>query len=148
MIFWSVFSGVLILDQLTKWYVRSHFTFGQSRPILGDLLKITYWENPGAAFGLFPGATSFFVITSILSVIMSIIFYPKAEEYGWPVGVALGLISGGAMGNLLDRLRQGTVTDFISFRYFSPIFNLADSAIVVGAFVIGLVLLLSSKRQG
>jgi len=138
---------VLLLDQVSKWYIRTNFALGQSRPILGNLLKVTYWENSGAAFGMFPGATYFFMLMSIMGVILSLWFYPKMKPYGWPSVMALGLISGGAMGNLVDRLRQGTVTDFISFKYFAPIFNVADSAIVVGTLAISIILLFLSKRM-
>jgi len=133
------------MDQLTKVLVRSSLALGQSRPVLGDLLKITYWENPGAAFGLLPGAIHFFVLTSVVSIAGSMFIYAKYRPFGLPGALALGLISGGALGNLIDRLLHGTVTDFINFKYFAPVFNLADSAIVLGAFLVAILILFFSR---
>lgn len=139
---------MVILDQASKLWIKLNFTLGQCKSILGDLLIFTYWENPGAAFGLLPGATHLFVLISVLSVAGSVFIYYKYRPYGLLGGIALGLISGGAFGNLIDRAVKGKVTDFISFKYFAPVFNVADSAIVVGAFLLGfLILFFKGDRQ-
>ncbi len=147
MVFWVSFLGVLFLDQLSKWYIRSHFALGQSLPVVGQWLQIVYRENAGAAFGILAGARWLFVLISIVSVALAVFLYPKAQHLGWYVVAALGFVAGGALGNVLDRVHHVTVTDFICVRYFPAVFNVADSAIVVGAFVLGIVLTVYSQRM-
>lgn len=148
MIFWIPFLGVVLLDQLSKWYIRSNFAIGQSLPIIGEWLQIVYRENAGAAFGILAGARWLFIVISAISVVLAILLYPRLYSFGRPVIVALGLVAGGALGNLIDRIHQTTVTDFIYVKYFPAVFNVADSAIVVGAFVIGIMLIVYSPKDG
>lgn len=145
MIFWTVFVGVVLSDYLSKTWIRTSLTLGESRPVIGDILRFTHWSNSGAAFGVLQGATPYLAIVSVACVVLAVLIYPKMRPYGVAVPVALGLISGGALGNLLDRVRYGSVTDFISLRFFAPIFNMADSAIVAGAILMGVFFLFSAK---
>ena len=130
-----LFSTVALVvgaDQLSKFIVASLLEAGDSIPVIKNFLYITYVRNPGAAFGMFPYRTVFFVIVTIL-VIGFIIYYYRTLPIGFPLlrlGLALQL--GGALGNLIDRVRSSYVIDFIDFRVFPPVFNLADTAIVVG----------------
>lgn len=137
--------AVFILDQASKYLIMANMTLGQSIPVITDIFHITYIRNPGAAFGLMAHRTSFFIAVSILVVLGIIFFYKK---YGGKVKgtlpVTLGLIAGGAMGNLADRVRFGEVIDFLDFRIW-PVFNLADSAIVIGA---GLLMIVFWKLEG
>ncbi|MGI6163675.1 MAG: signal peptidase II [Bacillota bacterium] len=145
--FWFSFLGVLFLDQLSKWYIRSNFALGQSLPVAGRWLQIVYRENAGAAFGILAGARWLFVAISIVSVALAVVLYPKVQHLGWYVVMALGLVAGGALGNVIDRVHHVTVTDFICVRYFPAVFNVADSAIVVGAFILGIALTVYSQRM-
>lgn len=145
MVFWASFVGVVLSDYLSKSWIRSSLTLGETRPVIGNILRFTHWSNSGAAFGVFQGATPYLAIVSVACVLLAILIYPKMRPYGAAALLALGLISGGALGNLLDRVRFGCVTDFISFKYFAPIFNVADSAIVVGAILMGAFFLFSAK---
>lgn len=145
MSFWISFLTVVILDQASKFYIRSNFLLGQSLPILGDYLTLIYRENTGAAFGILSGARWFFIITSALSVALAVLLYPKLESIGPFMPLALGLTAGGALGNLIDRVNRAAVTDFICVKYFPAVFNAADSAIVVGGFIMGLTLILYHK---
>lgn len=145
MAFWTAFISVFICDYLSKVWVRSNMALGESRQLIGDLLQITHWQNTGAAFGLFQGATVYLALVSAGCVALSVFAYPRLQSYGKLFLVALGLLSGGALGNLVDRVHFGGVTDFVSFRYFPPVFNIADSAIVIGSLGLAISLLIASK---
>ncbi|MGI6627306.1 MAG: signal peptidase II [Bacillota bacterium] len=147
MAFWIPFLGILAFDQLSKWYVRSNFALGQSLPVIGKWLQVVYRENAGAAFGILSGARWFFVAASIISIGFAVFLYPRLEYLGWHVVAGLGFVAGGALGNVIDRVCQGTVTDFISVRYFPAVFNVADSGIVVGSFVLAIALIIYSQRM-
>ncbi|MDW7738724.1 MAG: signal peptidase II [Bacillota bacterium] len=128
-----IIAAVMVLfDQFTKYLITTYMEIGQSIKIIENFLYITYVRNPGAAFGMFPYQTVVFVIITII-VVLFIIFYYRvlAEDHFWlRLGLALQL--GGALGNLIDRLREGYVIDFINFTIWPPVFNVADSAIVIG----------------
>jgi len=133
---------VLGIDQLSKRLVSSHLSLGEPwNPIarLGGLVSLTYVTNTGAAFGLFPDRSLFFIAIAVIVVIAILIYHRHLPDEAL-VRASLGLQLGGALGNLIDRLRYGYVIDFIDFKVW-PVFNLADSAIVVGVAVLGYYLL-------
>lgn len=126
---------VLLLDQATKAIVEATIPFNTSWapiPWLAPVFQFTHTGNTGIAFGLFAGGSALFAIVAAIVTVI-IIFYNFTLPAG-SVGLrlALGLLLGGAVGNLLDRLRLGHVTDFLDFGPW-PIFNVADTAVVVGA---------------
>jgi len=140
----AVVACLVLLDQVTKFFISSNMCVHDSFPVIDGLFNITYIRNTGAAFGFFanasPVARSFFLIGVTIAVILLIIYYIwkiKAEEkfFTFP----LSLILGGAVGNLIDRLRFGDVVDFLDFyivSYHWPAFNIADSAISIGAIIL------------
>ncbi|HHY69129.1 MAG TPA: signal peptidase II [Bacillota bacterium] len=146
MAFWCSCLGILLLDQVSKWYIRSNFSVGESTSLINGWLRIEYTENAGAAFGMFQGARWIFVMISVAFIGLAIFLYPRIQGFGWPVVTALGVTMGGTMGNLVDRFIRGTVTDFICVKYFPAIFNLADTAIVVGVTVLVVVSVLHRDR--
>lgn len=136
---------VLVLDQLSKYAVEAAVPVYQRWvPIeaLEPMFRITHTTNTGAAFGMFPDGNLVFTIAAIL-VGTAILYYNYILPGGiWLLRLALGLQLGGALGNLLDRLRQGHVTDFVDLGSLFPfIFNVADLAIVVGVIILGWLLL-------
>ncbi len=134
---------MFVFDLITKSIVRSNLAVGESWPD-GWLVKFTHVTNSGAAFGILQGQGVFLAGTAVIAI-GAIIFYYRYPplEHGL-LRLALGLQLGGATGNLLDRLRFGHVTDFIDFPRY-PEFNVADSSIVIGLFVIGAFLFLSER---
>jgi signal peptidase II len=141
---------VIVLDQVTKaWIVR---TLGSveytSQPLLGSWLSFTLVKNNGVAFGLFQNIPYFFTITSVLISVGAILFYryQLPNDRPW-VQVSLGLIVGGAIGNIIDRLRYSFVVDFVHVSWFPGIFNLADSAISIGVTMLAGYLLLVGDGQ-
>ncbi len=143
---------VVAADQLSKAWVRTNLAFGQSLFEVG-FFQITRVHNTGAAFGLFPAHSFALTIVALVSV-AAILFYALFIHRRFPFldntlgRVVLGLVLGGATGNLIDRLRFGYVIDFIDFRVW-PAFNIADSAIVVGAILFAYFLcFLTRSRKG
>lgn len=133
-------AGVVIaLDQWTKYLVRTQLQVGETwMPIkwLAPYVRVVHWNNTGAAFGLLPSASLFFVIVAILVSIAIIIYFPRIPKAQVAVRFALALQLGGALGNLTDRLIADlTVTDFISVGTF-PVFNVADSSVSVGCAIL------------
>ena len=136
---------VVVLDQLTKRIAEDRLERSGVRsvqlPIVGDYLRLTYVENRGAAFGLLQDQTAFFVFVGILVIGVIAASYRYLPRSGFRLHLALGLQLGGAIGNLIDRIRQGYVVDFVDFGYHSnwwPVFNVADSAIVIGVALLAL----------
>ena len=135
---------VLALDQWSKSWVRAHLSLGQSLPQTGAV-RLTHITNTGSVFGLFPNQTSVLVgATLVILLFVPLLLHYLLANHATSVtrlGTAsLGLILGGAIGNLIDRLRLGHVTDFVDVRLWAdfhwPAFNLADASIVVGTLVL------------
>jgi signal peptidase II len=125
---------VVVADQLTKLWITREMFRGESRRVLGDFLKLTYVQNEGAAFGLSFGGRWSFVVVTILVAVFILVYYSRSERTTMS-RLALALILGGALGNLLDRVRIGEVVDFVHVsvnRLSWPVFNVADIAITAG----------------
>lgn len=127
---------VVILDQFSKYIVVENMALGESIPIIEEVFHLTYILNPGAAFGMFAHNRLFFIAIAI--VVIGIIIWARKEILAspWEVKAGCGLFLGGAIGNLIDRARQGLVIDFFDFRIW-PVFNIADIAICIG---VGLII--------
>lgn len=124
--------AILVLDRLLKiWIVRS-LPLWTTRPLLGNWLHLTHVRNTGAAFGLFGGQALPLAIISIALFAGLFLWRDQLRQLGTWGNLALALIAGGAIGNLYDRLAYGYVIDFLDLKAW-PVFNLADSAVVVGA---------------
>ena len=131
------------IDQLSKYIVVTNMFLGQSIPEYG-IFRFTYTYNTGALFGLFPNQTFILIIASFLGIGFLLVFYHLYRFPGIFLRISLGLELGGPFGNLVDRVRLGHVTDFIDVGPW-PVFNLADSSIVVGLGVIAYVILFKSE---
>lgn len=153
-VFWLVAAVMLLADQITKSLVRvawssaaefhpldrvvsalmeARYTPGESVDLIGSAIRLTHVRNTGAAFGLFPGYQPLFILTSTIVLVVVAAYWRRARPAVWPVVIALGLIVGGAVGNLIDRAMFGKVTDFLDAAIIDfPVFNVADSSIVVG----------------
>lgn len=128
--------AVVILDQFSKYIVVENMALGESIPIIEEVFHLTYILNPGAAFGMFAHNRLFFIAIAV--VVIGIIIWTRREILAspWEVKAGCGLFLGGAIGNLIDRARQGLVIDFFDFRIW-PVFNIADIAICIG---VGLII--------
>jgi signal peptidase II len=132
---------VVVADQWTKQIVLKHFQWGESVSVVKSIFALTYVRNMGAAFGVLHNAPSvfrepFFIMVPILALVIITAVLAKLKPNQKLTGVALSLVMGGAIGNLIDRVRFGFVVDFLDFHwkevYHWPAFNVADSCIVVG----------------
>ncbi|MFB5266230.1 signal peptidase II [Paenibacillus enshidis] len=151
MIYYVVAFIVFLLDQGTKYLIATRMELGETIPVIGSFFQITSHRNQGAAFGILQGQRELFIVITVVVVIAIIWYLRKTVRNGQkllPFG--LSLVLGGAIGNFLDRAIAGEVVDFARFNFGSytfPIFNIADSAIVVGVAIIILDTLLESRRQ-
>ena len=132
---------VLVADQLTKYLVVKNFVVGETMPLLENIFHFTYVKNQGAAFGILQGQRWFFIIITIAVLAAIIFFYKELPLHTIWNRIALGLAIGGAIGNLIDRVRVGYVIDFIDLRVW-PVFNIADSAVVVAVAIFSYWLLI------
>lgn len=123
--------AVLLLDQASKIYIIRNMNLGDSLPVINNIFHITYVNNPGAAFSILQHQTGLLIGIAVLLLISVIYYYPRLPQGHPLLHTGIGLQVGGAVGNLLDRVRTGYVTDFIDFRIW-PVFNIADMAIVGG----------------
>ncbi len=134
-----IVSIILSLDQLTKFFITKNLFLNQSIPIIKGIFHITLIHNRGAAFGILKNQVPLFIFTSILAIILIYRSLRKDTRLNL-YSVCLGLILAGALGNLIDRLFFGYVIDFLDFRIW-PVFNIADSAITIGAILLTWVIL-------
>ncbi len=144
----SIAALVFIADQGSKFLVLRYLEYGESWnpiPALRGLFSITHVVNSGAAFGLFPDRGMLFLVIAVVVIVAIIGYYRYLPADQMLVRVSLGLQLGGALGNLFDRLKFGYVIDFIDFKIW-PVFNLADSAIVVGVAILAFHLLREPEK--
>jgi len=147
---------IIVLDQISKFAILSRFVLHESYPVIKGLFNLVYVLNPGAAFGFLAGASdtfrSIFFIGITLAVLLMIGYYiVKSESGGTLYVVSLTMIFAGAVGNLIDRIRFGAVVDFLDFYIHTwhwPAFNVADSAISVGAVLIIWGMISQRRKEG
>ena len=144
-VFYSIAIAVFILDQISKEVIRRHLPLYDSWPEEG-FLRIVHGLNTGSAFGLFSGFTNLLIIASIVGIGVVLYYFQRQEITVIWYRLSIGLIVGGALGNLVDRLKDGAVVDFISVGWW-PAFNVADSSISVGM-VLLIITLLFGERFG
>jgi signal peptidase II len=140
---------VVALDQISKLWVSSHFELYETIPLIGPL-SLTNVRNTGSAFGLFANQTFLLILVAIVGLVTILLFYRYFSKSNILGISALGLVFGGAVGNLIDRIRLGYVTDFIDVRLWRdfhwPAFNVADSAITVGTIMLVIFIFLAFRK--
>lgn len=159
MIYFIIVLLIFLIDQGSKWLIVHRMSLYESFPVIGDFFQITSHRNSGAAFGILEGRRWFFIVITIV-VVSVLISYLRStvRDKKRLLSFALSLLMGGALGNFLDRALTGEVVDFLQFRfqfawfgkdidYIFPIFNVADSAIVIGVILIFLDSLLAWSKE-
>lgn len=153
--YWVVAALTLCVDLLTKWAITTSLQLGQSLPLIEPFLRLTYVRNTGAAFSLLanlnsPWRSVFLIVVPALAFVFLAVLAHREKHRGLTLMLPLGLVSGGAIGNLLDRLATGTVVDFIDMGLGSlrwPVYNAADSAVVIGVCWLMFLTLRESPRR-
>ena len=118
-------------DQAAKLFIASSMRLGESIPVVAGIFHITYIENPGAAFGMFANQRWVFIVAGVAVIAAACVIYRRLERESAMVRWGAALLLGGAVGNLIDRVRLGRVIDFLDFRVW-PVFNIADIGICAG----------------
>jgi len=142
--------ALLIADQVTKALVVADLAVGQRVNVIGDMVQIWHAQNRGAAFSLFQGGTLVFLVVSVLSIGLVVYFHRGLRDRSPWLHVVLGMVLGGTLGNFVDRLRQGYVTDWLSVGVGDtrwPTFNIADASVVVGIGILVLHLFLTNPDR-
>ena len=147
----AIVAVTIIVDQLTKFLVVKYMTLGQSISVIDNFLYITSHRNEGAAWGILQGKMIFFYVVTLVVIGLVILWIRKLDiEKEKLLVIALSLILGGALGNFIDRVMYQHVVDFINtyiFGYDFPIFNIADSALCIGVFLMAVDAILDIKRH-
>ncbi|MDP8981261.1 MAG: signal peptidase II [Acidobacteriota bacterium] len=150
----AVAAVVFALDRVTKWLIQTHLSLWEQLTVVPQFFNIVHAENPGVAFGLFANSTGWWRNIALIGISLAVLVYitytllARPGAHGAYLRLGLGFVLGGAVGNLWDRLLHGTVTDFIEVyagSWYFPAFNIADSAISIGA---GLLLLDMWRTRG
>ncbi len=155
MTYFIVIATVVFLDQLTKAWVLTSFQLYESKEVIPGLFNLVYVTNSGAAFSILADVNSiwthyFFLGVGAVAVVGLTVARFRMRKENRMYGVALALICGGAVGNLIDRLRFGSVVDFLDFYlngYHWPAFNIADSAICIGAGIFLIVNIFEVRKK-
>jgi len=129
---------IVFVDQLTKYVVRQSMVLGESRPVIPGFFNLTYLRNTGALWGFFQHQNEWLILVSVFVLVLIAVFYRRLADGRCVHRIAIGCMIGGIVGNLIDRIKLGWVTDFLdcywSARHW-PAFNIADSAICIGVAV-------------
>ena len=139
---WAVAAAVLVLDRWTKHWASTSLDFNHPVRVVGDYVRLTYTRNSGVAFGIGQGTGFPYYIFSLLAVVVILWMFLSGRARGLVRQLALSLILGGALGNLIDRVTAGEVVDFIEVgipTWHWPVFNVADSAVTTGVLLFALV---------
>lgn len=151
MIYYLLALLTILIDQFTKWLVLTNMEVKESISIIDNFLYITSHRNSGAAWGILAGQMVFFYMITVIVIAMIVYYIQKYAKTNRWLGVGLGLVLGGAIGNFIDRIMYQEVVDFIDVYFGSysyPIFNLADSALVIGVIIIGIIIVKDEFGKG
>jgi signal peptidase II len=132
---------LLVIDQLTKLAIRAMVPPNSSVPVFGNIFTLTFVQNTGAVFGSLKGFNGIFIWTTIMAIGLILLVWDSFPR-NYPTGLFLTLILTGSLGNLIDRIFLGYVTDFANFGFW-PVFNVADSLVSIG--VVGIVVMLAKE---
>lgn len=145
MIFWISALAVLVMDQVSKYWIMTSMVLGASRPFIDNIMNLTYVHNPGAAFSILAGQSWISLISAAL-VVGAIIFYNHRYHPPKYMQFCLGIIAGGATGNFIDRCLYNSVRDFFDLGWF-PVFNVADIGIVCGGILLVIYFLFLDRSE-
>jgi signal peptidase II len=145
----AVTAGVVIVDQLSKAWVRANLALGEAIKPFPELLptfRIMNWENDGSAFGFFGGSYTIYIVMSLVAILAIIIYFPRVKPHDWSLRWCLIFLIAGVTGNLIDRIHQGYVTDLIAvYEYY--VFNVADLSNFAGVLILFLGVIKGDEKK-
>jgi signal peptidase II len=148
MLWIAIAIAIVALDQASKFLIINNINLGQQIPVIGDFFNITHWKNTGAAWGILENGRLFFIpFTIVLSAVLIRIHMKSDSKF---LKLSITIILGGALGNFIDRAFRGSVVDFLQFIFGSyqfPIFNVADSFVVIGTALMVYYILFMQKEN-
>lgn len=140
--------ALIVIDQAVKLFISSHMMLGAEIPVIDGFFSITYIHNTGAAFGILAGHIAFLlVLTGIMIAAVCVYLVVKRKTIHKMTGISLALIVSGGVGNIIDRTIYGYVVDFLDFKVWDPIFNIADIAVCVGCGLMILYVLFFDRKE-
>lgn len=145
MLYIIIFFLVLLADQGTKYYISHNFIPLNSVNFIGNLIYLTYVKNAGAAFGVLQNAQILFIIVTAVILLIILVYFIVSHSKNVLLRISLILIMAGGVGNLIDRVRQGYVVDFIDLKFW-PVFNVSDMSVVVGSILLAYYILFRYKE--
>ena len=143
----AIAAGVVAIDQIIKFFITNFLKPVGSVNVLGDVLKLTYVENRGVAFGMFDNMRWVFVALTTVRIAALIFYMFKKRRYDRFFCICTGFIIGGGVGNLIDRIAYGYVVDYISLSFFPPVCNFADYCITIAVVVLAVYILFLAKKD-
>lgn len=144
--FLIILAGIVILDQITKYLAYVYLQPQATIPIINKFFYLTYVENRGAAFGILQNKVWLLSIITSIIILAALYYIYKTPQIGNVTRYSVALIIAGAIGNLIDRIRLGYVIDFFDFLVW-PVFNIADSSVVVGTIILVFILLFDKEKK-
>lgn len=140
-------AGILLLDQISKFMIRTTMNVGESISLLGEFFRLTYVRNTGAAFSMLSGERFILVALPLIVVIGAAWYFLKHPGKHWLFYTSWAMIIAGGIGNLIDRIYFGWVTDMLDFSIFPPVFNIADIGVTVGCALFMIYILMEERLQ-
>lgn len=148
MIYYLIALAIIAIDQISKWLIVAKMEIGESFSIIENVLYITSHRNRGAAWGILEGQMWFFYIVTIIVTVVLIYYLQTWAKGKLMLSLGISFMLAGAIGNFIDRLFRGEVVDFIDvyiFTYNYPIFNIADSSLVIGVIIMAIQMIKEEK---
>lgn len=145
--YWILGIVFILSDQISKFAVRTNLMPGQSVSVIGDFFQFTYVKNTGAAFNSFAGARYFLILLPVLLILICAGYIIKHRNEHWLFYLSATMVIAGGVGNLIDRVLFGFVTDMLDFSIFPPVFNVADIFITAGCVMLAIAVLAEDKLK-
>ena len=140
-------AGILLLDQITKYIIRVTMSVGESVPVLGDFFRLTFVKNTGAAFSMLRGERILLIMIPLIVAASALWYFRSHPDKHWLFYTSWTMIIAGGIGNLIDRIVFGWVTDMLDFSIFPPVFNIADIGVTVGCGLFMIYILMEERFQ-
>ncbi len=145
--YWIIGIILVLVDQIAKAMVRLNMELGEAISVIGDFFRITYVQNTGAAFNSLAGNRVILIVIPIVFITICSLYMQKHKDEHWSFYLSMAMIISGGIGNLIDRILYGFVTDMLDFSVFPPVFNVADIGVTAGCALLIFSILIEEKLK-